>query len=230
MSSPILLLHGALGSTEQLLPIKSLLEAQGKKVYTFNFSGHGGATPSPNGFGIEVFAEEILSFIDRQNFESVNIFGYSMGGYVAIYSALHHPEKIKSIVTLGTKFDWTKESSAQEIKKLQPEKIIEKVPAFAKALAEKHDPNDWKELMRKTADMMVRLGNQPPLTSLTLQTIKTPVHILVGEFDDMVNKQHSEEVAKLLQNASYQVLNESHHPIEKINLPLLDQLLSTFFM
>jgi len=40
--SPVLLLHGALGATTQLDPLKQKLEETGRTVYVLNFSGHGG--------------------------------------------------------------------------------------------------------------------------------------------------------------------------------------------
>ena len=55
-----------------------------------------------------------------------------MGGYVALQLANKHPKYVQKIITLGTKFAWDKETAAKEVKMLNPEKIEEKIPAFAK--------------------------------------------------------------------------------------------------
>lgn len=229
MSYPVLLLHGALGAASQFDVLQQMLEAQGKKVYTLNFSGHGGKAPSQKGFSIPVFADEVFDFLKQNALSQVNIFGYSMGGYVALWLAYHHPEKINKIFTLGTKFDWSEESAALETKKLNPDKIAEKVPAFGKVLEELHKPLDWKSVMLNTADLMRELGREPLLNQEALCYINTQSCIAVGEADDMVNRFHSEDVSKLLTNASFMIMKETPHMIERVNLTLLSQTLNEFF-
>lgn len=230
MTEPILLLHGALGSATQLNALKENLKKEGAQVYTFNFSGHGGLPSAARGFGIEVFAEEVLNFLNRHSLQRMHIFGYSMGGYVALLLAHHHPEKVSSLVTLGTKFDWTVGTAEKEVKKLNPEKIAEKVPAFAKVLEERHHPEDWKMLMNKTANMMVDLGIHPLLTPAILKSIQTKTLICLGDADDMVDRTYSEEVARLLPQADFKLLPETPHLLERTDLTLLTNVLTTFFV
>ena len=230
MTEPILLLHGALGSATQFSALKEKLEKGGAQVYTFNFSGHGGLPSSARGFGIEVFAEEVLNFLDSHSLQRVQIFGYSMGGYVALWLAHHYPEKVSSIATLGTKFDWTVGAAEKEVKKLNPEKIAEKVPAFAKVLEQRHHPEDWRMLMNKTANMMIDLGINPLLVPAILKDLKTKTLICLGDTDDMVDRLYSEEVARLLPNANFKILPSTPHLIERTDLTLLTNILTTFFV
>jgi pimeloyl-ACP methyl ester carboxylesterase len=215
--NPILLLHGAMGSASQLEPLKQKLELSGRKIYSMNFSGHSGE-PFHEDFGIEAFADDVLLFLDRHQVPSVDIFGYSMGGYVALWMAYLFPHRIGKIITLGTKFDWSVESAEREVKKLNPEKIFEKVPAFARLLEHRHAPTDWKLLMQKTVDMMLDLGTKPMLTESVLNTISAPVEILLGDTDDMADKYFSERVSDWLPNGSFHLLENTPHPIEKVDL------------
>lgn len=230
MTDPILLLHGALGSATQLSALKENLKKGGAQVYTLNFSSHGGLPSSARGFGIEVFADEVLDFLNRHTLQRVHIFGYSMGGYVALWLAHHHPEKVRSIVTLGTKFDWTVGAAEKEVKKLNPEKIAEKVPDFAKVLEERHHPEDWKMLMNKTANMMIDLGMHPLLVPAILKSIKTKTLICLGDTDDMVDRSYSEEVARFLSNADFRLLPQTPHLLERTDLHRLTTILTTFFV
>ena len=125
--NPLILLHGALGSAAQLDQLSGLL----KPCYsccTLNFSGHGG-TPMPDAFSIGLFAGDVLRFMAASNIEKADFFGYSMGGYVALYLAANHPERVGKIITLATKFAWTPESASREIRMLDPQKIAKKIPA-----------------------------------------------------------------------------------------------------
>lgn len=226
--NPVFILHGALGSASQLDPVREALQLNGMNAYSMNFSGHSGE-PFQSEFGIEQFATDVLRELDEHKLSMVNVFGYSMGGYVALWLANRHPHRIGKIVTLGTKFDWSVESALQEIKKLNPEKIVEKIPAFARILESRHAPNDWKELMQKTADMMMTLGNQPLLTEEILKGIAHPTLVCLGDQDDMADKHYSEEVGGLLRNAKFMLLDDTPHPIEKVSLEKLSDILMNYF-
>lgn len=226
--NPIVLLHGALGSAAQLDPVKSALERNGHTVYSFDFSGHGGKLFQSD-FGIEQFAQDVLQELDNQTLTTVNIFGYSMGGYVALWLAKNHPHRIGKIVTLGTKFDWSVESALKETKKLNAEKILEKIPAFARILEYRHAPNDWKLLLQKTSKMMMTLGEQPLLTPEILKEISHPTLICLGDMDDMANRNYSEQVAAFLPEGKFQILENTPHPIEKVELKKLVELTNIFF-
>jgi pimeloyl-ACP methyl ester carboxylesterase len=221
--NPVLLLHGALGSKSQLEPLKSLLEKKGRAVYLMNFSGHSGE-PFSKTFGIEAFADDVLNFLNSNSLEKVDVFGYSMGGYVAVWFAHLHPERVEKIVTLGTKFDWNHASAEHETKKLNPAKIEEKVPAFARLLQTRHAPNDWKELLAKTSAMMNGLGAKPLLDERIFKSVKNEIQILLGDQDDMADRNFSEEVSKMLPNAKFTVLPTTPHPIEKVDLSNLMRL------
>lgn len=214
--NPIILLHGALGASTQLEPLKHKLEESGRKVYPVNFSGHSG-TPFRENFGIEAFAEDVLQFMNEHQLNHADIFGYSMGGYVAVWLAHKHPERVKEVVTLGTKFDWSPESAEKEVRKLNADKILEKIPAFARILEHRHAPNNWKELLKKTGEMMLELGNTPLLTEAIFKAITHSVTICLGDQDDMADRDFSIQVSQWIPKSSFQLLNDTLHPIEKVD-------------
>src|SRR5262245_29236835 len=139
----LLMLHGAIGAKDQLEPLAAGLRDT-YLVHAINFSGHGGASFPDNGFSISRFAQDAISYIQQNNIKSVNIFGYSMGGYVAVFLARHYPQLTSRIITLATKFHWDQTIAANEIQMLDSNRIVEKIPSFAKTLEKRHFPNDWK--------------------------------------------------------------------------------------
>lgn len=219
----ILLLHGALGTQTQLEDLKVLLQKDSFEVHGMDFSGHHGVPFSPAGFGIEVFAYDVLRYLDQNRLNEVDIFGYSMGGYVAVWLAHLFPDRVKRVITLGTKFDWNPESAEREIRKLDPEKIQQKVPAFARLLEHRHAPNDWKELLHRTAHMMKHLGDRPLLTENIFTSIEMPVTILLGDQDDMADRSYSQQVARLLPDGRFVLLKDTPHAIERVNLELISE-------
>ncbi len=210
----LLLLHGAIGAKDQLEPLSKELKGH-YDVHNINFSGHGG-TPFDGPFSIEKFANEVLDCLRENQLEKVSIFGYSMGGYVALYLASKHPDKMEKIFTLATKFDWSPEISQKETKMLHPEIIKEKIPAFAKALQQRHHPQFWETVLEKTSQMMLALGTKQPLLQEDIQQIKTPVKLAVGDADKMVSISETKQVSEWLPNAEFLILPDVQHPIEKV--------------
>jgi pimeloyl-ACP methyl ester carboxylesterase len=224
-----ILLHGALGAQEQLLPLRAQFAGDQHDVFTLNLPGHGGATIQ-GPFGIETFAEGVMNFVRGKSNQQVNLFGYSMGGYVALWLAYLYPSAVRHIVTLGTKFDWSPESARREVLKLNPNQITEKVPAFARILEHRHAPQDWKSLVRMTNEMMTQLGDKPLITTSILLNIRTRVLVLLGDQDDMADPQYSEEVANHLPEGSFKLLPQTTHPIEKVNLQQLTAVALPFLL
>lgn len=222
----IILMHGALGSRMQLEPLKARLSAL-FNVYDLNFEGHGG-NPTDNNYSMDLFAGNLLEIFKNNNLDSAHLFGYSMGGYVALNFASHHPDLVENIITLATKFDWTQETAEKEVKMLDPEKIKEKVPRFAELLRERHAPVDWEEVLRKTAWMMLDLGSGNHLDDEIFQKIKHKVLISIGDLDKMVSIEESEQVADLLPNGSLKVIEGCEHPIEKVDMKILASIITDF--
>lgn len=211
---PLLLLHGALGAQEQFDPLLPLLDEE-FEPYTLSFSGHGG-TPMPQSFSIHHFALEVLEWLDRQPFSQIDIFGYSMGGYVGLYLARHHGGHVGSLFTLATKFRWTPEASAREVKMLDAEKIEAKVPQFAEELKRRHAPLDWKEVLAGTATMMMKLGEVNEVTLDDLEAIEHRVRVGVGDHDTMVSIDETVEMYRRLKNGQLVILPGTQHPLEKV--------------
>lgn len=222
----LLILHGAIGSKTQFLPLVKALEGK-FRIHTLNFNGHGG---EPTGvFSIEQFAKEVLDYIEANNLEKIFAFGYSMGGYVALYLAKMRLQNINGIFTLATKFLWTPEIAQREIKMLDADKITEKIPAFASELEKRHEPNDWKKVLQLTADMMVSLGNRNPLKQEDFKNIDIPVRMAIGDKDTMVTLEETIAVYRNLPNATFAVFPDTPHPIERVDVQRLADEIELFF-
>lgn len=169
----------------------------------------------PEAFLPEFFMDDILQYLDQNHLASVNIFGYSMGGYIALMLALRHPERVTAVLTLGTKMDWNPEAAAREAAMLNPDKILEKVPAFAKALQVRHGESRWRTVLEKTAGMMQYLGTNRPLDEAALRAIPVPVTVALADTDEMVRREEAMQAAEWIPGARFEVLEGGRHAIER---------------
>jgi pimeloyl-ACP methyl ester carboxylesterase len=224
---PLILLHGALGAASQFDPLKDQLKDH-FNVHSINFSGHGGVTMPEDKFSIPLFANDLKNYLEQNQIQSANIFGYSMGGYVAMYLTKHFPELVDKVITLGTKFYWDEEVASRDIKLLDPDTIIQKVPAFAGELEQRHAPEDWKTVLSKTKEMLLGLGKKNVLQIDDYRTISNDCLLLIGGSDKMVTRDETKNVCDALPNASMKILPEAPHPIEQVNVTLLADLIQNF--
>ena len=226
MSKTLLFLHGALGSESQLLPLKEMLKGE-CDVHSFNFAGHGGKV-LPETFSIKLFVEETVLFCEANALKSVSIFGYSMGGYVALYLAKHYPHLVESVITLGTKLNWDETVAAKEVKMMQPDIIEQKVPAFAAQLQKQHNPADWKIVMTKTAHMLTEMGRNNPLQTPDYNDIQCPVLLMLGDRDKMVTMDETVAAYQLLPKAQLSILPGTPHAIEQVDVEMVNLLVRKF--
>lgn len=215
----IILLHGAIGAKSQLETLANELEKY-FDVHLLDFSGHG-TSKTDKDFSIELFSSDLLNYLKQFPDKKFYIFGYSMGGYVALYTELYHPGTLLSVYTYGTKFKWDKESAEKESKMLNPEKIEEKLQAFAADLANRHGKENWKTVLNKTAKMMLEMGLNPPLKDEDFAKITIPVIISWGDADKMVSKEESVNVKNVLPNGFFKSYTNWPHPLEKLDFKML---------
>jgi len=228
MPRDLVLLHGALGAGTTLAPLAACL-GSAFRVHTLDFEGHGSAGVATRPFRMAHFVENVRLHLDRAGVEQAAVFGYSMGGYVALALALAHPERVTRVATLGTKFRWDPATAAREAARLDAQAIHRKVPAFAEVLAQRHaGAGGWERVLAATAEMLHALGDAPVLTDETLTGLALPVRVMVGDRDATVTVEEALAVARLLPAGELQVLPGTPHPLEQVDLPTLDTALRGF--
>jgi pimeloyl-ACP methyl ester carboxylesterase len=226
---PLLLLHGAIGAKSQFSELEDILSKK-YEVHSFNFTGHGGMEIPEETFSIELFAGDIIKYLSETKIKKANVFGYSMGGYAALNAANHFPEKFDKIFTLATKFDWSPDIAAREVKMLDAAAIRVKVPAFAEELIKRHGEENWEKVLAKTSEMMITLGRESPLDPENYSGIESEVTVSVGDRDKMVTLEETIAVYRSLKKGRLLVFPDTPHPIEGVETVRLAREITEFIM
>jgi len=222
----LLLLHGALGDGTQLQPLEAELEGH-FRCHLVEFEGHG-RTPSQQPYSIARFTENVRAFMAERRLARASIFGYSMGGYVALALAAES-DAVESVVTLATKLAWTPEGAAAETKRLDPVKIRAKVPDFAELLERRHTgAGGWERVLARTSAFMTGLGARPVVDNALLSRVRRPVRLIVGDRDTVVSVDETRHASKALPNGELVVLPDTPHPFEQVRVRLVADQLRTF--
>ncbi len=224
----LLLLHGALGAAQQLHTLEVGLGEQ-YNIYKLEFSGHGHKAFVGN-FSIERFAGEVLTYLDQNNIDRIDIFGYSMGGFVALYLAKHYPQRVNKVISLAAKLQWDEAIAIKEAGMMNAEKIAAKLPAFAAELEQRHTAMGWKEMLQESIEMMARLGTNNPIPAKHYADITTPVLLLLGDRDKMVTLEETVAAYKAMPNAKMGMLPGTPHPLKQVNMGVLVEMVTGFLL
>lgn len=222
--APLLLLHGALGTSQSFKQLIPLLSDK-FDIYTFDFICHGQNANDDKVLTMNNITKQLSDFIDDNQLNAVHVFGYSMGGYAAMNLALTQPNKILSLFTFATKWDWNEESSKKEASMLNADKIEEKVPKFAAYLASLHGDNNWKKTTKKVQEMMIDLGGNNPFAEKNFSEITLPITLSVGDRDSTVSIEETIGVYRNLPNAKLFVIPNTPHAFEKLDLSLIIKMI-----
>ncbi len=222
----LILLHGALGCQDQMKELVRALQNQ-FKIYTIEFRGHGRRAENTKPFTLDLLAKDLNDEINFLELQDPIVFGYSMGGYVALYHALKYPHINLSIITLATKFDWNTETAERESSQLEIGLLKSRVPAFIETLKLRHGLH-WQKTIENTRELMLQLGLTKPLNESNLTQIQSKTLICIGDKDKMVSITESEDCAKHLPRGELRILTDTPHPFEKVSVDELSKLILQF--
>lgn len=93
---PLIVLHGLLGSHQNLLPVCRKF-AENFHVFALDQRNHG-HSPHHDEMSYELMAADVLRVMDAQHLATAHVLGHSMGGKTAMHLALHHPARIRKLV------------------------------------------------------------------------------------------------------------------------------------
>lgn len=95
-ATPVLLLHGLFGSSANWMGVAHRLESD-YRIIIPDLRNHG-RSPHAEPMNYESMALDMLRLMHRLDIPHAHLIGHSMGGKVAMWLALHHPESIEKLV------------------------------------------------------------------------------------------------------------------------------------
>jgi pimeloyl-ACP methyl ester carboxylesterase len=193
---PLILLHGGLGATSMFGANLPAL-AKGRQVIGVDLQGHGRTADIDRPLSPQLMAEDIAALIKHLNLDRPDVMGYSMGGGVAMFLAVRHPELVRKLVLVSTYLKRTSvypELLAQQAQ-VGPEmaEAMKQTPMYQLYASIAPKVEDWPRLLGKIGDMMKEDFDY----SKELSSIKVPTMIVAGDAE-MFPPSHAVEMFELL--------------------------------
>jgi pimeloyl-ACP methyl ester carboxylesterase len=193
---PLVLLHGGLGAGEMFEAILPQLSA-GRRVITVDLQGHGGTADIDRPLRTELMADDVAALVDHLGLEHVDLMGYSLGGEVALRTAIQHPARIRRLVLVAATF--RRDGSHPEVVAAMDQmsaaaaEPMKQSPLYAQYARLAPRVEDWPVLVGKTSELLkVEFDWTEDVAKITARTL------LVFADADSVRPEHMVEFFALL--------------------------------
>jgi len=100
---PLVLLHGGFGSVEMFGPNVAAL-ASGRLVIGVDLQSHGRTPAADRPMRFETMADDVAALIRELGLPKADVMGFSLGGGVALRTAIQHPDVVNRLVLVSTPF------------------------------------------------------------------------------------------------------------------------------
>lgn len=179
---PLILLHGGLGAIEMFGPNLPAL-AKGRQVIAVDLQGHGRTADIDRPLSVELMADDIAALIKHLKLERPDVMGYSLGGGVALHTAVRHPEVVGKLVVVSTPFrrnGFYPEILAQQGQvSAAAAEAMKQTPMYQLYGSIAPRPEDWPRLLEKIGEAM----KQDFDLSKEITTITAPTLVVAGDAD-----------------------------------------------
>ena len=152
---PLVMLHGGIGASETLAPLVPGLD---RRVILVDLQGHGRTADADRPLRPELMADDIAALASELGLDQIDLFGYSLGGAVALRTAIQHPGLVRRLVLVSiavkrsgnhpevlAAFDRLTEAAAEPMKAS---------PQYAHYAQVAPRPEDWPVLVGKTGELL----------------------------------------------------------------------------
>jgi pimeloyl-ACP methyl ester carboxylesterase len=193
---PMILLHGGLGSGEMFGPTLPVLAEQ-HQVIAVDLQGHGRTADIDRPIDIRLMADDIAALIDHLRLDKPDLVGYSLGGGVALFTAVKYPDKVRRLVAASA-HAWRDaippEMLAQQAQvNAAAAEFMKDTPMYQLYQQVAPRPEDFPRLLDKIGEAMAQdYDYTEDVRSLQVPTL------LVAADADMAPPSHYVEMFKLL--------------------------------
>lgn len=193
---PLLLLHGGLGQTEMFGPVLTTLAKQ-RQVIGVDLHGHGRTSLGDREISLIDMGDDLAVILEKLGYQTVDVFGYSLGGGVAFRLAAQHPAVVRRLVIVSAPFAqdgfYPEMLPQQAAVGAAMADAMKDTPMYKSYAAVAPHPEDFPKLL----DRMGAYMRKPYDWSADVPKLTMPVMLVYGD-SDMIRPEHEIKFYQLL--------------------------------
>ncbi len=227
---PLVMLHGASSSGREDFAHQLPLLGRAFRCYLPDARGHATTRwDAADGFRYEWLVEDLAGFVDALGLDTFHLLGFSMGAATALGFAVRFPERLRTLVLVGT--SPRREPRTSVARRLfDPERILRQDPAWAATLSRRHDPvqgeGAWQRLLPAIAG---DVGGHELHGATELRRVDAPTLVVAGDRDPFVPVDHAWHLKRQLPDARLFVAPECGHEVMLCKPALFNEALTGFY-
>jgi pimeloyl-ACP methyl ester carboxylesterase len=193
---PLVLLHGGIGLTDMFSEIMPTLAAN-RQVIAVDLQAHGRTADIDRPIRLELMADDIAALIRYLGFEQADVMGYSMGGGVAVRTAIQYPALVRKLVFASVPFKrsgWYPEILAgMGQMSAAAAEFMRNTPMYESYVRVAPEPDHFPALLDKMGDLL----RQDYDWSDEVAALKLPTLMIYGDADS-IPPRHAADFFELL--------------------------------
>lgn len=202
--SPVLLLHGSLGSSDDWgYQIRSL--AAHHTVIVMDSRGQGRSTHDARPFSYDLMADDVMALLIQLKIARVDIVGWSDGANIGLDLAMRHPAFVRKLFAFGANTNVSGLSGDPEKQPIFPQVMARMMADYARLSP---TPKAFDAIAQQMGTMW---ATEPHWTDEQLKKIKSEVWIVDGDHEEFIKRDHTAHIAATIPGAGLLILpNVSH--------------------
>lgn len=223
--TPVIFLHGYPFSKAMWKKQLEFLQAT-NRVIACDIRGFGDSEDESSILSIDLFAEDLLQFMDSLKIEKAIVCGLSMGGYIALNAYKRFPERFEALILCDTQCiadtPAVKEKRNKTIDDISANGVKNFNDGFIENVFHKDSLSNKKELVEELRTVVFANSQHiitAGLTALaertetcsTLSVINIPTLIICGREDTVTPLAQSDFMHQMIEGSTIRVIDNAGH-------------------
>jgi pimeloyl-ACP methyl ester carboxylesterase len=201
---PLILLHGGLGNTDYWGG--QIAEFSAKyKVINIASRGHGRSTRDNQAYSYHLMASDVLAVMDSLSIKKASIVGWSDGGIIGLDIAINNPDRLVKLFAFGANFNPSGLKPTLDTDATFGAYIERTAADYAKL---SKTPKQFDAFVSQISEMWAK---EPNFTPEQLKSIRVPVAVADGEYDEAITLDHTKEMAALIPGSTLIIMPNLSH-------------------
>lgn len=209
---PVVLMHGGLHTLDVSFGPMLPRLATGRQAIGVELQGHGHTADVDRPITLANLADDIVALLDELGLERADLFGFSLGGLVALQLVTSHPERVDRLILASTHYradgyhDDIRDPALQAESTRMPTEADfgEMVEAYRRVAPE---PGRFESVAAKLMQAVPEIDGWP---ADALRAITAPTLLIFGD-NDFIKLDHAAAMKELIPGAQLAVLPGTTH-------------------